>query len=769
MQSESDKNMDNLLMIIGQASSQENIINIFNNNIKNPLIDAIIVSLCTFIGGVITKKVKSMKSRTELKMYFLENDLKDLRYYIATCGQKEDPCEKDEIKDGISENRQKLMPYFIKKVICKNKGNRYYIILADSGMGKSTFLRKLYIKYNSRLFNKKQMIIYPLSNDRDLKEIKDKTDAEKIKTVLLLDALDEDDFAIKNYQKRMKEILKAIDGYYKVIISCRTQFFLNQNSELEETGQVELSSKLKSRKFKKIYLSPFSDKDVKKYLYKKYKLNKKKINKAQKVVETSPYLMSRPMLLGYMDDLLNSDEKVLNDICQIYEIIVHSWIEREIYGTITKEVLETFTKEVAVYMLLHNKMILLSEDIDYLCSEIKIEEFNPIFGRAKSLLNRNKSGEYKFAHKSIFEYLISKISIEDESNNNHIRKILLMKIKEKRINKIFYEVMSLEKINSNLTNLCYLMITKSPSRLNFDSVDLRGTIFKNCILSKASFESSILAETIFEKVNLDSCKFGRAELSASEFNGVNLTYSDFYNASLYKAKFFNSNLKGANLQDADLSECFFYNTNLENVILNRNCLEKMLLHKDKFKMLNLQGASLKNEDLRGMDLKGISFRGYKLENIMLAGMDLQDLDFGGAILRDARLYQAKMENANLTSTNLQGAYLAWTELQGASLIGADLSNAKLYRANLEGSDLRGAKFYHADLTGVDLSKAICDREQFIGAYYEKIELRREYYNNPNLFVEKKYIGNVATEKHYKFLKENGFLQQVVYLKLNNKI
>ena len=109
--------------------------------------------------------------------------------------------------------------------------------------------------------------------------------AEKRKTILLLDSLDEDKTAVGRVEERILEILALTKNFHKVIITCRTQFF---PARMESPGKIELGGYKCYAK----YLSFFDNEKVDEYLRKRFSKkilifkfkDKRKIAKAKKII-----------------------------------------------------------------------------------------------------------------------------------------------------------------------------------------------------------------------------------------------------------------------------------------------------------------------------------------------------------------------------------------------------------------------------------------------------------------------------------------------------
>ncbi|MEM1136409.1 MAG: SUMF1/EgtB/PvdO family nonheme iron enzyme [Bacteroidota bacterium] len=172
-----------------------------------------------------------------------------------------------------------------------------------------------------------------------------------------------------------------------------------------------------------MYVSPFDDTDIKKYLNKKFGRlaiwNKHKKKKAKKIVQSSPHLMVRPMLLSYVEDLLEDEKKEYKYSYQVYASMIEKWIEREVERIADKEKQATFSKELLRFSETfalelyqqwnkgNDKLEMPREQLLPLAEkhQIELSDFE-ITGR--SLLTRNTAKEWKFAHKSFLEYFVAK-------------------------------------------------------------------------------------------------------------------------------------------------------------------------------------------------------------------------------------------------------------------------------------------------------------------------------------------------------------------------
>ncbi|MCI0512255.1 hypothetical protein L0128_03490, partial [candidate division KSB1 bacterium] len=194
-----------------------------------------------------------------------------IRYYIEPECQSLDPAGGEEQRLVYSV-RQNLFAA-VDNMLHNPTEYRYLLILADSGMGKTSFMINYYAR---NLFQGKKLdlVLLPLGIkdvDARIQNIEGKENK-----ILLLDAFDEDTLAIVDHVERLKTLMALTGSFHKIIITCRTQFFPKDEEIPEETGIVKVGPRRAGERaiyiFHKLYLSPFTDQQVAQYLKKRYSL-----------------------------------------------------------------------------------------------------------------------------------------------------------------------------------------------------------------------------------------------------------------------------------------------------------------------------------------------------------------------------------------------------------------------------------------------------------------------------------------------------------------
>lgn len=655
---------------------------------------SIIAAICSAIAALTlflwNKWIKHVK-RKQIKYFKLDKQTKQsMRYYVSTRGMNIDPCDQENIGD---DSEVELIPFFMKAF--KNSKSQYYIILADSGMGKTTFLLKLFYKYRRRKFRKYKIILVPLSMHQALAGIK--KIKNKQKTILLLDGFDEDPLAMEDYISRLKEICNETEMFYKIVMTCRTQFFPDSENEPRNTGRMKFGVGKKNVEFEKYYILPFNESEIKSYLAKKYNrfLEKEKFNRSLELVLRCPQLVIRPMLLSYIDDLLEDSEKEYNKVYEIYDQLVGKWIERE---SVSNSLLYEFSEKVAEYMYSNKTVYIEGMEIENLCEKYDIE-LRSIEAKSRSLLNRNAIGSYKFAHKSILEYFLFRKAYDELE----FRKVIIANgLSGYEMLKSFLKEKSLEFLQSILRDgqtelkagvFQYLILSES----DFSRKKITDCEFMGCIFEKANFIYTEFCNVDFKASNLENANFTGADLRKMTFHDTNLKKCDFRNAT-----FRNTDLEGVNLESVKLEGAKLIGANLKGANLRRASLSWANLYRADLTGADLDEAVLIETNFREASLQGVNLRkAYLCYSKSLFEYDRWFLELEDDLERS-------LKGADLTGADLSGVNLRGVNLQSARLVLADLSKAIFANSNLAQANLSGAKLMGADLTGADLMETILD-------------------------------------------------------------
>lgn len=487
-----------------------------------------------------------------------------LKYYIEPKCQNINPANYNEDEpDAVVRTPvfDFLNTYFNREFVVHGDGRNQLFILSDAGLGKTSLL--LMIKLCETL--PKKMWNYDLENENRVELIKLDSAAlgkaraieNKNKTILLLDALDEDPLSWQKPEKRLLKVLQSSSGFKRVIISCRTQFFPEKGVSTYGT-QEKIS--LGGYVCPMVFLSPFDEKQVYDYLQKRFpvdenKDNPAKIEKALGILSKAKSLSFRPFLLSHIEDLLDSQNQDWTEL-SIYNELVDVWIRREVRkpnSKLEEDDLFLSCMAIASKMQESGKRHLSKNELAKIIKAIpEIGYINNIEHGAKSLLNRTSSGDYRFSHFSIQEFFLAKYITSLGSNVP----------KEQRVNRV---AVSRNKIRITFKALEFIAFSQREKwqygdPFLLEGLKLDGFDFSNGNWSGCSFKNSSMTDCSFEEAKLNGANFTNTNLSNTKFDSSECNNTNFQNANLTKADLINVNSKGVNFSGAK-----FINSNLKGL------------------------------------------------------------------------------------------------------------------------------------------------------------------------------------------------------------
>ena len=347
----------------------------------------------------------------DLRNAYLKNKIY-LQPYITTTP----PQASHEPENIKLENKELLRDYFINKVFIKesDESNTVYFLFGDSGTGKTAALVHLFDDYLNKhnAFNLPFNIrLISLRREDALKDITKIPKDQRKKLILLLDAMDETPEV--NVHSQLDSFLNNLKAEFldfaRIVITCRPQFFpdnirqeiiTNPKGIRTSTGWIECSIR---------YLAPFDDQQVQDYLDQAitFRSEDPRRRKAEDIVNMHPAIAIRPLVLTYINKLVDS-ERPINTTLDLFDNIIYSILNREIFISLgLKDNKDKITQWweasslVAKYMYQNNKLTLTDTELDTLLPDNIEKQF-----KHRSLLTRY-GNEFHFSHKSFYEYFMA--------------------------------------------------------------------------------------------------------------------------------------------------------------------------------------------------------------------------------------------------------------------------------------------------------------------------------------------------------------------------
>lgn len=383
-----------------------------------------------------THKVKKIESRIAVEAgvtAFTRTEIENAcRNYVEPNCTSTDPSDEDDLRNVVA-----LAPLFrtVDEHFARGGERRHLILLADSGMGKTSFCINYFAREQKKNHKSRNRIaIIPLGSTDPLSQIQ-KLEKES-ETIIFLDAFDEDPNAVSDPHGRLRQLMSSASRFKNVVITCRSQFFEDDDSIPKGSGIMYPAPRKAgvSREFPlhKLFLAPFDESQVGKYLAKNFPYshpsNFGRRRQAARLVESIPELSVRPMLLELVPDLIR-EKKEIYQLFELYQYLIESWLKRE-RDWIKEDQLRDISIELAVVIFTRQRSgagdRIPASDLDGIA-----ERFDSNLAswklKSRSLLNRDIVGNYKFAHRSIMEFLVVLAALRGDQRALNVEWTDLMK------------------------------------------------------------------------------------------------------------------------------------------------------------------------------------------------------------------------------------------------------------------------------------------------------------------------------------------------------
>lgn len=592
-------------------------------------------------------------------------------YYIEPYCQQFNPADyDDESRHLVRELLTSRLQHFLGGE--KHVQSPHLLILADAGMGKTSCLVMLKLAHLNSF--------WPPSYDVELLKLGTETlskikGLEKKRTVLLLDALDEDPLAWGRVDKRLTEILTATKGFQRVIITCRTQFFSLTDDYFERRGLVEVGG----YSCPAIFMSLFDEIQVNSFLEKRFPGQITRQNQAAKIIMSMHSLKFRPMLLSHIEELLESKTKKWT-MHTLYYALVQAWLHRE-----RKKMSETRKADdvpelkdlyracvsLARLMFQKNSRTVSITQIDNAFTfDSEIGHLNKMDIAGRSLLNKNSEGEFRFSHYSIQEFLFAQAIFQGRitvhKKSEYRPTVQVMQFLDLQIRTASEEIR--RNIRLDFLNLNGLQLKD----VDLSALDLSGMIINECSISHSQGIATTFKETEFIHSKLNDVDLRLADLSSGQIRDTTLR-TCFLNSSIAeKLSMSRVTFDAVDLQSANLTNAQIRDSNLRNCLFNSSIAEKLLISKTKLESSDFSNCNLSAAKISDSTLLTSKLNSAQAEEIYINGCTFDAVDFNECDFRNAKISDSKFKNSKLNKIILNGA-----KLQNISFVNCFLTNIEL--------------------------------------------------------------------------------------------
>ena len=401
-----------------------------------------------------SEKIKNLCTESGIKLFLYEDIINNNYKFKKNINNNIDVFEKEEVftkkifivPKGREDDIKKIddLIKYIRIWINSNNGMQL-TILGDYGVGKTTIINKIAYDISKELLkgktkNKRIPIVIRLKeyiNNISLEDnitllfvnklnirIDYKTFQEFNKEglfVFFLDGFDEIPgiYEAEEAVKIFRELDKLVEIKSKVILTCRTHFFLNKNHLNEFLTKSRLYQQVQDKYgYRIIYIDGFERKQVEKYI-EKWDSDKKEnyLSIIDKVYNLED-LSRRPVLLNILmktiPQLEIKNESSINS-SSLYRTYVNFWLKRDEGRTS----LSYYDRKLLSQLIANYYFINEISEAHYLTlndhftpSKLSIK-YNQILLdyelRTCNFLKRDNEGNYSFVHNSFHEYLLATI------------------------------------------------------------------------------------------------------------------------------------------------------------------------------------------------------------------------------------------------------------------------------------------------------------------------------------------------------------------------
>ncbi|HLC15874.1 MAG TPA: SUMF1/EgtB/PvdO family nonheme iron enzyme [Thermodesulfovibrionia bacterium] len=378
---------------------------------------ACVLLLYHVVVHYIPARMLSQRIKRELPDLTHEEAVHYLSNYIRPLCQSVNPCDSNEANHSLPV--QSDLRTTVDQWLASDTIHRILILLGEPGVGKTAFLIN-YLAYKHEHKYKPFGAVYIHLGFPGLRA-RLQAVSQPERTVLLLDGFNEDPEAIHDRIGRLNQIISWTSLFYRVIITCRTSFFPRDEEipfELDviKPGLSRIGAGPQYT-FYTLYISPLNDRQIKAYITRRFPVWHKSMRKqALSLTEKEPYSVVNPLFLAYIENFIISGHVCYNRF-QMYSTLIDTWVAQHSKksGQIA-DALHTFVQQLAVE-LFTNRQERGRECIARAELEKSAVARNISLDRSwvyPSLIIQDESCYYRFAHRSVLEFLFAKALVDSD-------------------------------------------------------------------------------------------------------------------------------------------------------------------------------------------------------------------------------------------------------------------------------------------------------------------------------------------------------------------
>ena len=475
--------------------------------------------------------------------------------------------------------------------------------------------------------------------------------------VLVLDGFDEMSTRVTPQvtARNFHELMKSVRGRAKVLLTCRTHYFLDRQNEQEvilggprgssgDAAQLLYFDLISRAGFDVAYLCPFETSQIEDYVRQvRPRDSDAALSRIRKIYDLME-LSRRPMLLEMIVRSLDRLEGDSINAAELYRVFTNVWIQRDERrdGPLSPERKHRLVTSLAFRLWtsgtdkMHHRELAnhLAEQIGGADARTILEVDSEM--RTASFLVRNPEGEYRFAHKSYAEFFVAChiaalleqgdvrcLHVPPRIAKEHLAFVVDLVVAPEPVEQLLAGQLTETYVPNRSENalLCLAALRRaraqSPRALVElpASMRLEGAQLAGVRLSNLAMRSAVLTGARLSVSDLRHCDLSASDLRGADCSNALMSGAILDQALCVDANFTEADLQGVSVLDTDMTRADLSNAILTNTLLDDR--HELLKHSIGIQRSDQTGSGPKSDEL-------VSFAYERITHAV--GEDSPDLD-----------------------------------------------------------------------------------------------------------------------------------------------
>lgn len=367
--------------------------------LTNPVVQTVIALIAAVAAVIpivirVLEKILPPPLRTD---FWDEQELADkTRFFVHPRCQWHDPVTGKVVEQDLFSALDRRL---------KKRSSRVILLLAGSGVGKTSALLKYWVEKHRILWGRgtrPKICVVRLENYTDaLRAIRE--DQQKARTILFLDGLDEDLSAGQDLASRLTALIREARSYRNLLVSCRNHAM--------PSPPLRVTSEGLSWELERIHLLEFRPRDINNYLFRRFLVRGRvpKYFEASHLVRRLRDITRRPLILSQIEALAEAHAQCPY-LYHAYHTIVQHRFERE---RVIPADLRIVCEELAIDLNVRRETRANADDLTQLTGRLGLDlTWWPVATRSLLTCDKNLTF-YRFEHPSYLDFFVASRLLRD--------------------------------------------------------------------------------------------------------------------------------------------------------------------------------------------------------------------------------------------------------------------------------------------------------------------------------------------------------------------